>query len=176
MEQTECSETSACKIQTPGNYPEKKTHTTFSTRRKFEIKAILSFVATGIITVPARKRITVFRPSARYFSDWISIEVLNQYSGFLRWARSKCMICNFGWRQSYFLYFTSDLWWRIAEYFNNEYRFYRHVFPISRALLLYCLKMCNLCSWQSLHYPLKARIKSHLLFAGIIRSAPFSPR
>jgi len=37
MEQTECSETSAYKIQTPGNYREKK-HTTFRTRRKFEIK------------------------------------------------------------------------------------------------------------------------------------------
>jgi ribosomal silencing factor RsfS len=33
MEQTECSETSAYKVQTPGNYP-----TTFRTRRKFEIK------------------------------------------------------------------------------------------------------------------------------------------
>ena len=37
MEQAVCSETSAYKIQTPGNYPEKK-HTTFRTRRKFEIK------------------------------------------------------------------------------------------------------------------------------------------
>jgi hypothetical protein len=26
MEQTECSETSACKIQTPGNYPEENIH------------------------------------------------------------------------------------------------------------------------------------------------------
>jgi len=32
---TECSETSAYKIQTPGNYPEGK-HTTFRTRRWFE--------------------------------------------------------------------------------------------------------------------------------------------
>ena len=37
MEQTECSETSAYKIQKPGNYPEKK-HKTIRTRRKFEIK------------------------------------------------------------------------------------------------------------------------------------------
>jgi hypothetical protein len=37
MEQTECSETSAYKIQTPGNYPEGK-HATFTTRREFEIK------------------------------------------------------------------------------------------------------------------------------------------
>ena len=36
-EQTQCSETSAYKIHTPGNYPEKK-HTTYRTRRKFEIK------------------------------------------------------------------------------------------------------------------------------------------
>ena len=34
---TECSETSAYKIQTPGNYPEKK-RTTYTTRRKFENK------------------------------------------------------------------------------------------------------------------------------------------
>jgi len=33
MEQTECSETSAYEIQTPGNYPEKK-HTAFRTRRQ----------------------------------------------------------------------------------------------------------------------------------------------
>jgi hypothetical protein len=35
----QCSETSAYKIQTPGNYPEekKRKHTTFTTRRKFEI-------------------------------------------------------------------------------------------------------------------------------------------
>ena len=36
MEQTECSETSAYKIQTPGNYPEESTQ--HSTQRKFEIK------------------------------------------------------------------------------------------------------------------------------------------
>jgi len=36
MEQTECSETSAYKIQMPGNYPEEsKQH---SEQRKFEIK------------------------------------------------------------------------------------------------------------------------------------------
>jgi len=39
MEQTECSETSAYKIQTPGNYLEEK-HTTYKTRRKFEIKVL----------------------------------------------------------------------------------------------------------------------------------------
>jgi len=38
MEQTACSETSTYKIQTPGNYPEKKKYTAFSTWRKFEIK------------------------------------------------------------------------------------------------------------------------------------------
>jgi hypothetical protein len=37
MEQTDCSETSVYKIQTPGNYPE-ESNTTFRTRRKFEIK------------------------------------------------------------------------------------------------------------------------------------------
>jgi len=37
MEQTECSETSAYKIQTPGNYPE-ESNTTFRIRPKFEIK------------------------------------------------------------------------------------------------------------------------------------------
>ena len=36
MEQTECSETSAYKIQMPGNYPEE--NTTYRTRQKFEIK------------------------------------------------------------------------------------------------------------------------------------------
>jgi len=39
MEQTECSEMSAYKIQTPGNYRGKK-HTTFRTQRKFESKKI----------------------------------------------------------------------------------------------------------------------------------------
>jgi hypothetical protein len=34
---TECSETSAYKIQTPGELPRRK-HTTFTTRRKFETK------------------------------------------------------------------------------------------------------------------------------------------
>jgi len=37
MEQTECSETSAYKILTLGNYPEGK-HTTFRARRKFEME------------------------------------------------------------------------------------------------------------------------------------------
>jgi len=39
MEQTECSETSAYKIQTPGNYPEEN-NTTYRTRRRFEIKDV----------------------------------------------------------------------------------------------------------------------------------------
>ena len=34
---TECSETSAYKFQTPGNYPEEK-NTTYRRRRKFQIK------------------------------------------------------------------------------------------------------------------------------------------
>jgi hypothetical protein len=42
MEQTKCSETSAYKIQTPGNYPEGK-HTTYETQQKFEIKKIVVF-------------------------------------------------------------------------------------------------------------------------------------
>jgi hypothetical protein len=37
MEQTECSETSAYKIQTPGNYPEEKIQH-FTTRAKLEIR------------------------------------------------------------------------------------------------------------------------------------------
>jgi len=37
MEQTECSATSAYKIQTPGELPRRK-YTIFRTRRKFEIK------------------------------------------------------------------------------------------------------------------------------------------
>jgi len=36
MKMEQCSETSAYKIQTPGNYPEE--NTTYRTRRKFEIK------------------------------------------------------------------------------------------------------------------------------------------
>jgi hypothetical protein len=43
MEQKECSETSAYKIQTPGELPRRK-HTTYRTRRKFEIKKVLAFV------------------------------------------------------------------------------------------------------------------------------------
>jgi len=39
MEETECSETSAYKIQMPGNYPGRK-HTTFRTGRKFEIMKV----------------------------------------------------------------------------------------------------------------------------------------
>jgi len=38
MEQTECSETSAYKFQTPGIYPKRK-HTTYRTRRKLKIKS-----------------------------------------------------------------------------------------------------------------------------------------
>jgi len=41
MEQTEYSETSAYKIQTPRNYPNRK-HTTYRTRRKFEIKRLIN--------------------------------------------------------------------------------------------------------------------------------------
>jgi len=41
MEETECSETSAYKIQMPGNYPEE--NTTYRTRRKFEIKKVEFF-------------------------------------------------------------------------------------------------------------------------------------
>jgi hypothetical protein len=33
MEQTECSETSAYKIQTPGNYPEEKTYNIHNTAK-----------------------------------------------------------------------------------------------------------------------------------------------
>ena len=43
MEQTECSETSSYKIQTPGNYPEEK-HTAYRTRRKFAIKNFSFFI------------------------------------------------------------------------------------------------------------------------------------
>jgi len=39
MEQTECSETSAHKIQTPGNNPKSK-NTTFTTRRMFEMETV----------------------------------------------------------------------------------------------------------------------------------------
>jgi len=39
MEKTECSETSAHKIQTPVNDPKEK-DTTFGTRRKFEIENV----------------------------------------------------------------------------------------------------------------------------------------
>ena len=39
MEETECSETSAYKLQTPGYYPKK--YTTYRTRRKLEIKNFL---------------------------------------------------------------------------------------------------------------------------------------
>jgi len=44
MEKTECPETSAYKIQTPGESPRRK-HTAFRTPRKFEIKKNLSGVA-----------------------------------------------------------------------------------------------------------------------------------
>jgi len=43
MEQTECSETSAYKIHTPGVLPRRK-HITHRTRRKFEIKNLISHV------------------------------------------------------------------------------------------------------------------------------------
>jgi len=46
MEQTECSETSAYKIQTPGELPRRK-HTTFRTRRKFEIKNFKTILELG---------------------------------------------------------------------------------------------------------------------------------
>jgi len=46
--QKQCSETSVCKIQTLGNYPEKK-HTTFRTRRKFEMKN--TFIVTEMVFV-----------------------------------------------------------------------------------------------------------------------------
>ena len=41
MEHTECSETSAHKIQKPGNRPKVKKNTTLRTRQKFEIKNAL---------------------------------------------------------------------------------------------------------------------------------------
>jgi len=47
MEQTECSETSAYKIQTPGNNPEESTQK-FRTGRKFEIKKWFIFVMSEI--------------------------------------------------------------------------------------------------------------------------------
>jgi len=63
MEQTECSKTSAYKIQTPGNYPEE--HTTFRTRRKFEIKSfyLIKTVQTGSLAYTATYSMgTRFRP------------------------------------------------------------------------------------------------------------------
>jgi hypothetical protein len=47
MEQTECSETSAYKIHTPGNYPEESIqHTEHG--EKFEIKVSLLFIEPAI--------------------------------------------------------------------------------------------------------------------------------
>ena len=46
MEQTECSETSAYKIQTPGNYQEEKAHNTLPLVKKFPY-----FTANEFITV-----------------------------------------------------------------------------------------------------------------------------
>jgi hypothetical protein len=50
MEQAECTETSAYKIQTPGNYSEE--NKTYRTRRKFEIKnaRLLSTVVLCFVT------------------------------------------------------------------------------------------------------------------------------
>jgi hypothetical protein len=44
MEQTECSETLAFKLQTPGNNPEENTRHLFKARRKFEIRKSVSVV------------------------------------------------------------------------------------------------------------------------------------
>jgi hypothetical protein len=44
MEQTECSEMSAYKIQTPGNYPEENIQHTERTWGKFEIKKTSSHI------------------------------------------------------------------------------------------------------------------------------------
>jgi hypothetical protein len=46
MEQTECSKTSAYKIQTPGNYPEENLQHTehgesLKSRKQFQVKALL---------------------------------------------------------------------------------------------------------------------------------------
>jgi hypothetical protein len=49
MEQTECSETSAYKIQTPGNYPEENIqHVEFHSKNAFQKLAHLVGFITGI--------------------------------------------------------------------------------------------------------------------------------
>jgi hypothetical protein len=55
MEQTECSETSAYKIQTPGNYPEENTQHT-DTWRKSEIKNFHVVYAVHYDTIIIIKR------------------------------------------------------------------------------------------------------------------------
>jgi len=47
MEQTECSETSAYKIQTPGNYPEERIqHTEHSESLKSRVTVLLTVLLT----------------------------------------------------------------------------------------------------------------------------------
>jgi len=50
MEQTECSETSAHKIQMPENNPEERKHTTFRTRGKSEIQKCQSAFWAALAT------------------------------------------------------------------------------------------------------------------------------
>jgi len=50
MEQTECSETSAHKIQTPGNYPEENIQQNKSpVRYKYFKQSSRFFISTGVI-------------------------------------------------------------------------------------------------------------------------------
>ena len=73
-------------------------------------RATLSFVANRKIMVPAGNQTSVARLSARHFPDWISTVSVFETQPSLRWEPSKCVIWNFRWHQSYFLYIISVLW------------------------------------------------------------------
>jgi hypothetical protein len=55
---TECSETSAYKIQTPGNYSKKK-HTAFRTLRKFEIKNVFTDLLRSSVQLSKKKKFEI---------------------------------------------------------------------------------------------------------------------
>jgi hypothetical protein len=58
----------------------------------------------------------------------------------------------------------------LCKYYLFGYKIYSFRRPL-RFVVITCFERD-----YSLNYPFKPRIKSHLLFAGIIRSSPFSPR
>jgi len=90
MEETECSETSAYKIQTPGNYPEENTqhteHGESLKSRRFEVLSAFNFFMLAVIICWCRSQISemvtyskdLFRTCVLWFCPFCS-QAINMY-------------------------------------------------------------------------------------------------